>query len=83
MNTICPRSTYPFRVVTYYVKWDTTSWTHSLYKYSYMMAFIPVIQKLTPDPVPLKIKWIFSMDLTKNATTNLHESKNLQRIRKK
>ena len=29
--TVCPRSSYPFYVVTYYIKWVTTSWTHSVY----------------------------------------------------
>ena len=27
--TICPRSNYPFYIVTYYIKWITTYWTHS------------------------------------------------------
>ena len=29
--TVCPRSSNPFCVVTYYIKWVTTSWTHSIY----------------------------------------------------
>ena len=29
VNTICPRSSYPFYIVSYYIKWVTTSWTHS------------------------------------------------------
>ena len=24
--TVCPRSSYPFYILTYYIKWDTTSW---------------------------------------------------------
>jgi len=28
-HTICPRSNDPFFIVTYYIKWATTSWTHS------------------------------------------------------
>ena len=28
-STICPRSSDPFCIVTYYIKWVTTSWTHS------------------------------------------------------
>ena len=27
--TVCPRSSDPFYVVTYYIEWVTTSWTHS------------------------------------------------------
>ena len=29
-RTVCPRSSGPFYVVTYYIKWVTTSWTHSI-----------------------------------------------------
>jgi len=28
-NTVCPRSSDQFYVVTYYIKWVTTSWTDS------------------------------------------------------
>ena len=31
--TVCPRSSGPFYVVTYYIKWVTTSWTHSTLLY--------------------------------------------------
>ena len=27
-NTVCPRISDPFYIVTYYIKWLTTSWTH-------------------------------------------------------
>ena len=29
--TICPRSTDPFCMVSYYIKWVTTSWTATVY----------------------------------------------------
>ena len=29
-NTMCPRSSNPFYIVSYYIKWVTTSWTHSI-----------------------------------------------------
>ena len=29
--TICPRSSDPFYIASYYIKWVTTSWTHSIY----------------------------------------------------
>ena len=29
-NTVCPRSSDPFYVVTCYIKWVTTSWTDSI-----------------------------------------------------
>ena len=28
-GTICSRSSYPFCIVTYFIKWATTSWTYS------------------------------------------------------
>ena len=31
-TTVCPRSSDPFYVVTYYIKLVTTSWTHSICK---------------------------------------------------
>ena len=33
-DTICPKSSDPFYIVTYYIKWVTTSWTHSMYRFS-------------------------------------------------
>ena len=30
--TVCPRSSHPFHIVSYYMKWVTTSWTYSIYK---------------------------------------------------
>ena len=30
-GTVCPRSCDPFYIITYYIKWVTTSWTHSTY----------------------------------------------------
>ena len=29
IHTVCPRSSYPFYIVTYCLKWITTSWTYS------------------------------------------------------
>ena len=29
-HTVCPRSSDPFYVVTYYLKWTTTAWTYSM-----------------------------------------------------
>ena len=29
-DTICPGISYPYCIVTYQIKWVTTSWTHSL-----------------------------------------------------
>ena len=29
-NEVCPRSSDPFYVVTYYLKWVTTSWTDGI-----------------------------------------------------
>ena len=29
-HTVCPRSSDRFYMVTYYIKWVTTSWTHNI-----------------------------------------------------
>ena len=31
-HSVGPGSSYPFYIVTYYIKWITTSWTHSRQK---------------------------------------------------
>ena len=31
LTTVCPRSSATFYIVTYYIKWVTTSWTYSTY----------------------------------------------------
>ena len=28
-HTVCPRGSDPFYIVSYYIKWVTSSWTHS------------------------------------------------------
>ena len=28
LTTICPRSSRPFYIISYYIKWVTTSWKH-------------------------------------------------------
>ena len=38
--TICPRSSDPFYIVSYYIKWVTTSWTYSM---SHYKTFIEVV----------------------------------------
>jgi len=30
-GTICPGSSDPFYIVSYYIKWATTSWTHCMF----------------------------------------------------
>ena len=32
-STVCPRSSDPFYVVSYYINWVTTSWTYGIVKY--------------------------------------------------
>ena len=31
-GTVCPASSDPFYIIPYYIKWVTTSWTHSTSK---------------------------------------------------
>ena len=41
--TICPGSSYPFYIVTYYIEWVTTSWTHSRLQSYYSKTFQHVL----------------------------------------
>ena len=34
LHTVCPRSSDPFYIVTYYIKWVTTSWTDGIVQLS-------------------------------------------------
>ena len=47
-NTICPRISDPFYIVSYYIEWATTSWTHSSYKQptEFEAAMDPLIMKM-------------------------------------
>ena len=49
--TVCPRSSDPFYIITYYMKWVTTSWTDMLdiYRYIFQESWIWVF-RLNPDP---------------------------------
>ena len=31
-HTVCPGSSYPFYIVSYYIKWVTTSWTYGMFE---------------------------------------------------
>ena len=33
LRTVCPRSSDPFYIVSYYIKWVTTSWSYSMFNY--------------------------------------------------
>ena len=46
-----PRSNYPFYIVTYYVKWVTTSWTDSTLKHRVADPYPVVKMRSDPDPV--------------------------------
>ena len=43
-TTVCPGSSDPFCVVSYYIKWVTTSWTYSTYPWNctVILAIHPV-----------------------------------------
>ena len=41
MYTICPRSSDPFYIVSYYIKWVTTSWTYSIYLTEGTVTLVP------------------------------------------
>ena len=39
ISTVCPRSSDPLYVVTYYIKWVNTSWTHISKKNRFLMQY--------------------------------------------
>ena len=44
-------SSYPFYIVTYYIKWVTTSWTHSNNKYNGLrLALERRMNKMAAEP---------------------------------
>ena len=52
-DTVCPRSSDQFYIVTYYIRWDTTSWTYSIFHNvidsvyrSYLLVIRIFIEKL-------------------------------------
>ena len=54
-DTICPGSSDPFIIVSYYIKWVTTSWTHSkigLIRVKTRIWFVKMnfFQAYDPDP---------------------------------
>ena len=40
-TTVCPRSSEPFHIVSYYIKWVTTSDTQYIHKLSLMRTVYP------------------------------------------
>ena len=57
-HTVCPRSSGPFYVVTYYIKWVTTSWTYSSFKFLIIKKF-----QFTYFSYGLKTMYFFSSSL--------------------
>ena len=55
-NAVCPRSSDPYYIVTYYIKWVTTSWTHSTYIWQYICIYIIYIYVLYAEKI-----YIFSL----------------------
>ena len=46
-STICPRSSDPFYVVSCYIKWATTSWTHSSRHFYKKKIGVPMLYPIT------------------------------------
>ena len=64
--TICPRSSYQLNIITYYIKWVTPTWTHSIYT---NRTFYRVFKLKNPN------LWTF---LTKVHFSNAQLNQNLQ-----
>ena len=75
--TVCPRSSDPFRIVTYYIKWGTTSWTHIIemhikLKHWHIFFIFPIIKKyfllFRYKPTLLELIKAFVISSKKNKT---------------
>ena len=40
--TVCPRSSAPFFIGSYSIKWVTTSWTHSISQNEFIFTFLQI-----------------------------------------
>ena len=45
LNTVCPRSSDPFYIVSYYLKWVSTFWTYSMCLLILYVQAVVTIQK--------------------------------------
>ena len=61
--TICPRSSYPFYIVLYYIKWVTNSWTDGIYLhhdtfplYKNMNLMLTLSKKVYVKPISKFVK---------------------------
>ena len=57
LSTVCTRSSYPFRIVSYYIRWVTTSWTQSIFSilhllpvYRIWVFWSPVLSEISIFP---------------------------------
>ena len=62
IHTVCPRSSDQFYIVSYDIKWITTSWTYSIWRISLKRIRIQFLWGLDPDPIhldpdPQPCKW--------------------------
>ena len=60
-HTICPRSNDPFYIVIYYIKWVTTSWTHSIKYADFSLCLYREIFSLVLIYKSLISDWIHRM----------------------
>ena len=63
--TVCPGSSDPFYIVSYYIKWVTTYWTHSMYcriitlNYSRVPTKFQIHNKASKKPITHKFTVFF------------------------
>ena len=58
-HTVCPISSYPFYILSYNIKWVTTSWTHSMSKKAWPISYGNILYKTSQDL--LDIKWDYNL----------------------
>ena len=58
ISIVCPGSSDPFYIVTYYIKWGNTSWTHILYDWKWELEFFPPQNKNKLKSTPMWLGFI-------------------------
>ena len=61
--TVCPGSSDPFYIVTYYIKWVTTSWTHIITSQGQFFKYHDIGKNLAIESV-----FIFFMSISRKYT---------------
>ena len=70
-HTVCPRSSDPFYIVSYYIKWVTTSWTYSIS----LVDFYPRKHMIEISAIVGQTKSVWILGLSIEREKKLHLAK--------